>query len=142
MFSYQDIKVIKAETPIACSIVAVYPDHASAERAVRHLHEAGFALGELSIVGREFQESDRPYRFVSRRHDSEAGPRPGRYSGGTSAGSSGLRSFSCRAPLEKEAACRLPALLDCSNSALSRSTSASNSSICRDWRRGRSKSAS
>ena len=34
----------QAETPVGSSIVAVYPDHAAAEQAVRQLHEAGFAM--------------------------------------------------------------------------------------------------
>ena len=39
-----------AETPQVSSVVAVYPDHASAECAVRTLHENGFALGDLSTA--------------------------------------------------------------------------------------------
>ena len=34
--------------------------------AVRQLHDAGFPLGDLSIVGRDFQETEEPYGFVSR----------------------------------------------------------------------------
>ncbi len=48
------------------SVVAVYPDHFAAERAVRQLHDAGFDLGELSIVGRDFEENEEPYGLVSR----------------------------------------------------------------------------
>ena len=65
------------QTPIASSVVAVYPDHPAAERAVRQLYEAGFAIGDISIVGRDFQETDRPYGFVSRSDYAEAGRRPG-----------------------------------------------------------------
>ena len=42
-------------TPSASSVVAVYPDHASAEQAVRLLHTDGFSMRDLSIVGRDFQ---------------------------------------------------------------------------------------
>ena len=72
----------QAETPIASSVVAVYPDHPAAERAVRQLHEAGFAIGDISIVGRDFQETDRPYGFVSRSDYAKAGAETGAWFGG------------------------------------------------------------
>ncbi|MHC5540797.1 general stress protein, partial [Singulisphaera rosea] len=55
----------QSETPVGSSVVAVYPDHASAEQAVRKLHEAGFAMSDLSIVGRDFQVSEAPIGFVT-----------------------------------------------------------------------------
>ena len=64
------------------SVVAVYPDHAAAERAVRQLHEAGFDLGDLSIVGRDFQETEEPYGFVSRGDYVKAGAETGSLFGG------------------------------------------------------------
>jgi len=72
----------QAGTSIASSVVAVYPDHASAERAVRQLHDAGFPLGDLSIVGRNFQETEEPYGFVSRGDYAEAGAETGAWFGG------------------------------------------------------------
>ena len=72
----------QAQTPIASSVVAVYPDHPAAERAVRQLYEAGFAIGDISIVGRDFQETDRPYGFVSRSDYAEAGRETGAWFGG------------------------------------------------------------
>jgi Heat induced stress protein YflT domain len=48
--------------------VAIYPDHAAAERAVRRLHDEGFAMSDLSIIGRDFQMSEEPVGFV------DAGP--------------------------------------------------------------------
>ena len=72
----------QAETPIASSVVAVYPDHPAAERTVRQLHEAGFAIGDISIVGRDFQETDRPYGFVSRSDYAKAGAETGAWFGG------------------------------------------------------------
>ena len=65
------------ETAIASSVVAVYPDHAAAERAVRQLHEAGFDLGDLSIVGRDFQVTEEPYGLVSRGDYVKAGAETG-----------------------------------------------------------------
>ena len=72
----------RVETPNARSVVAVYPDHAAAERAVRQLHDAGFPLGDLSIVGRDFQETEEPYGFVSRGDYTEAGAETGAWFGG------------------------------------------------------------
>src|SRR5271157_6058435 len=72
----------QAGTPIASSVVAVYRDQATAERAVRQLHEEGFPLGELSIVGRNFQETEEPYGFVSRGDYAKAGAETGAWFGG------------------------------------------------------------
>jgi hypothetical protein len=67
----------EAETPIVSSVVAVYPDHTTAEHAVRHLHEAGFPLDELSIVGRNIQETEKPTGLVSRGDYVKAGAETG-----------------------------------------------------------------
>ena len=64
------------------SIVAVYPDHPAAEHAVRQLHQAGFALGDLSIVGRDFQTSEEPVGFVSAGDYAKAGAKTGAWFGG------------------------------------------------------------
>ena len=69
--------MIPTETAIASSVVAVYPDHAAAEGAVRQLHEAGFDLGDLSIVGRDFQETEEPCGLVSRGDYVKAGAETG-----------------------------------------------------------------
>jgi len=87
----------QTETEIVSSLVAVYPDHASAEHAVRQLHEAGFAIGDLSIVGRDFQETEEPYGFVSRGDYAKAGRSPVRGSEGYLAYSSGGISNPARA---------------------------------------------
>ncbi len=50
--------------------------------AVRQLHEAGFDLGDLSIVGRDFQESEEPYGLVSRGDYVKAGAKTGSLFGG------------------------------------------------------------
>jgi hypothetical protein len=47
------------------SVVAVFRDHESVERAVRRLHDEGFDMRNLSIVGRNFQVSDEPAGFVT-----------------------------------------------------------------------------
>ena len=72
----------RVETPNASSVVAVYLNHAAAERAVRQLHDAGFPIGDLSIVGRDFQETEEPYGFVSRGDYTEAGAETGAWFGG------------------------------------------------------------
>ena len=72
----------QAVTAIVSSVVAVYPDHASAERAVRQLHVGGFALDDLSIVGRGSQVTDVPHGFVSRGDYVKAGAESGSLFGG------------------------------------------------------------
>ena len=48
------------KTPVASPVVAVYPDHASAEEAVKRLVKEGFAMRDVSIVGRDFQMVEEP----------------------------------------------------------------------------------
>ncbi len=74
----------QAETPSTSgsSVVAVYPDHASAERAVRRLHAGGFAMSDLSIVERDFQVSEEPVGFVSTGDFAAAGAGTGAWVGG------------------------------------------------------------
>jgi hypothetical protein len=64
-------------TRITCSVVAVYPDKSAAERAVRQLHENGFPLDDLSIVGRDFQLTEEPHGLVSRGDYIKAGAEAG-----------------------------------------------------------------
>lgn len=71
-----------ADAPKTSSVVAVYPDHASAERAVRRLHQAGFAMHDLSIVGRDFQTSEQPVGFVTTGDFASAGAGTGAWVGG------------------------------------------------------------
>jgi hypothetical protein len=70
------------ETPVSSSIVAVYPDHDSAERAVKQLHQEGFAIHDLSIVGRDFQTTEEPVGFVSAGDYAKAGAATGACFGG------------------------------------------------------------
>jgi uncharacterized membrane protein len=69
-------------TPSASSVVAVYPDHASAEQAVRLLHTDGFSMGDLSIVGRDFQVSEEPVGFVNAGDYAATGAGTGAWVGG------------------------------------------------------------
>jgi outer membrane lipoprotein SlyB len=55
-----------ATTPAGQAIVlAVFADHASAEEAVCQLHQEGFPVEELSIIGKDFQVIEQPLRPVS-----------------------------------------------------------------------------
>ena len=64
------------------SIVAVYPDHASAEDAVKVLEEAGFSLKSISIMGRDFQVSETPIGFVTTGDVAAQGASAGAWAGG------------------------------------------------------------
>jgi hypothetical protein len=68
--------------PIGSSVVAVYPDHAAAEHAIRRLHCEGFALADLSIVGRDFQVTEEPIGFISPGDYAKAGAGTGAWFGG------------------------------------------------------------
>jgi outer membrane lipoprotein SlyB len=70
------------DTAIPTSIVAVYADHDSAAQAVRCLHEAGIAMSDLSIVGRDFQTTEEPVGFVSAGEYATAGAATGAWFGG------------------------------------------------------------
>jgi len=72
----------QADSPRSSSVVAVYPDHASAERAVRRLHKEGFAMQDLSIVGRDFQVSEEPVGFVTAGDFAATGAGTGAWVGG------------------------------------------------------------
>ncbi|MGO9462584.1 MAG: general stress protein [Isosphaeraceae bacterium] len=72
----------QTEVAIVSSVVALYPDRSAAERAVGQLDEAGFDLGDLSIVGRGVQETEQPYGLVSRGDYVKAGAETGSLFGG------------------------------------------------------------
>jgi len=69
-------------TAIDSRVVAVYPDHPSAEEAVRRLVKDGFAMKDVSIVGRNFQVEEEPIGFVSARDFIGAGAGTGAWVGG------------------------------------------------------------
>lgn len=64
------------------SVVAVYPDHASAEDAVKALEGAGFSLNHISIMGRDFQVSETPIGFVTTGDVAAQGASAGAWAGG------------------------------------------------------------
>ena len=47
------------------NIIAVYDSHDVAEDAVRRLHDAGFDMNNLSVVGQDYQIEERPVGFVN-----------------------------------------------------------------------------
>ncbi len=47
------------------NIIAVYDSHNQAEEAVRRLHDAGFDMKDLSVVGQDYQVEERPVGFVN-----------------------------------------------------------------------------
>jgi hypothetical protein len=69
-------------TPSDSGIVAVYPDYASAEQAVRLLHTEGFSMRDLSIVGRDFQVTEKLVEFVNAGAYAAKGAGTGAWAGG------------------------------------------------------------
>ena len=72
----------QASPPCGSSIVAVYPDHESAEHAIRLLHKNGFAIDDLSIVGRNINLTEEPTGFITTGDYVSAGARSGALIGG------------------------------------------------------------
>jgi hypothetical protein len=72
----------QTDTPVGSSIVAVYPDHAAAEKVIHQLHDAGFATSDLSIIGRGFQVKEEPVGFISPGDYAKAGAATGASVGG------------------------------------------------------------
>ena len=72
----------QVENAVNSSVVAVYPDHEAAERTVRHLHESGIAMCDLSIVGRGSQTTEEPVGFVGDSEYASAGAATGAWVGG------------------------------------------------------------
>ena len=64
------------------SVIAVYPDHASAEGAVRRLQEDGIPMQNLSIVGKDFQAIEKPLGFVTTGDVAKSGAKVGAWTGG------------------------------------------------------------
>ena len=72
----------KAPTSTVSSVIAVFPDHDSAERAVKLLSEEGFPMSNLSIVGRDFQLSEKPIGFATPGEFMKEGAVTGAWVGG------------------------------------------------------------
>jgi hypothetical protein len=64
------------------TVIATYPDHASAENAVRRLQKDGIPIQDLSIIGKDFQAVDRPLGFVTTGTVAGEGAKVGAWSGG------------------------------------------------------------
>ena len=56
---------------------AIYPDHESAENAVKELQKAGLPMNQLSIVGQDFQTIEKPLGYVTTGTLSNDGARVG-----------------------------------------------------------------
>jgi uncharacterized membrane protein len=72
----------QVETSVVSRVVAVYPDHDSAEEAVRRLVKAGFDMKKVSIVGRDFRVEEDPIGFVSTKDFVATGAGTGAWVGG------------------------------------------------------------
>jgi len=64
------------------SIIAVYPDHDSADAAVRRLDADGIDMNNVSIIGRDFEAVERPVGFVTTGRFAKDGAKVGALSGG------------------------------------------------------------
>src|SRR5262245_6802234 len=64
------------------TVIAVYPDHASAEDAVRRLQKEGIPMQDLSIIGKDFQAVERPLGFVTTGTVAKEGAKVGAWTGG------------------------------------------------------------
>jgi hypothetical protein len=64
------------------AVVAIYPDHASAEDAVRRLQMDGIDMKHVSIIGKDFQAVERPLGFVTTGSVARDGAKVGAWTGG------------------------------------------------------------
>ena len=70
------------KTDERATVIATYPDHASAEDAVRRLQQEGIPMHNLSIIGKDFQAVDRPLGFVTTGTVAREGAKVGAWTGG------------------------------------------------------------
>lgn len=66
---------------VVSSVVAVYSSEIAAEQAVRHLYEAGLALEQISIIGRDVRETEKPIGLRNRGDYVEAAAETGAVAG-------------------------------------------------------------
>jgi uncharacterized membrane protein len=64
------------------SIIAVYPDHDSAETAARRLEAVGIDMKNVSVIGKDFESVERPVGFVTTGSVANDGAKVGALSGG------------------------------------------------------------
>src|SRR3954470_24419970 len=81
-FPHEEATMSQVETRVDSRAIAVYPDHATAEEAVRRLLKEGFAMEDVSIVGRDFQVTEEPIGFVSTKDFASVGAGTGAWVGG------------------------------------------------------------
>jgi len=62
--------------------IATYPDHESAEDAVRQLQKAGIPMQNLSIIGKDFETVEKPVGFVTTGDVAKGGAKVGAWTGG------------------------------------------------------------
>jgi hypothetical protein len=70
------------KTDDRATVIATYPDHASAEDAVRRLQKEGVPMQGLSIIGKDFQAVEKPLGFVTTGTVAGAGAKVGAWTGG------------------------------------------------------------
>src|SRR3954452_5429276 len=81
-FPYEEATMSQVETRVDSRAIAVYPDHATAEEAVRRLLREGFAMEDVSIVFRDFQVTEEPIGFVSTKDFASVGAGSAAWVGG------------------------------------------------------------
>jgi hypothetical protein len=64
------------------TVLAVYPDHATAEDAVRRLQRDGIPMQDVSIIGKDFQAVEKPLGFVTTGTVAKEGAKVGAWAGG------------------------------------------------------------
>lgn len=74
---------MNAAVAAKCStLLAVYPDHCSAEEAVKLLEKEGMQMNQLSIVGQDFKTIEKPIGFVTTGSAACDGAKVGAWTGG------------------------------------------------------------
>src|SRR3954451_12944831 len=81
-FPHEEATMSQVDTRVDSRAIAVYPNHATAEAAVRRLLRAGFAMEDVSIVGRDFQVTEEPIGSVSTKDFASVGAGTGAWVGG------------------------------------------------------------
>jgi hypothetical protein len=64
------------------TVIATYPDHGSAEDAVRRLQNDGIPMQNLSIIGKDFRSVEQPVSFITTGVVVKGGVKIGAWSGG------------------------------------------------------------
>jgi hypothetical protein len=70
------------KTDTRATVIATYPDHGSAEDAVRRLQKDGIPMEDLSIIGKDFQAVEQPLGFITTGSVARDGARVGAWTGG------------------------------------------------------------